>query len=66
LVLQQWPNQNGHYPTIAYQVAFGVNLSLQVAAFAWFELSVPVSRRLFRQFAPLAINKRSTHTDASR
>src|SRR5882724_7217095 len=34
LVLQQWPGQDGHYPTIAYQVAFSVNLGLQVAALA--------------------------------
>jgi MFS family permease len=39
LVLQQWPSQDGHYPTIAYQVAFGINLGLQIAALAWFELT---------------------------
>src|SRR5262249_21702498 len=39
LVLQQWPSQDGRYPTIAYQVAFSFNLGLQIAALAWFELA---------------------------
>jgi type IV secretory pathway TrbF-like protein/sugar phosphate permease len=38
LVLEQWPNQDGHYPAIAYQVAFGLNVGVQIAALAWFEL----------------------------
>jgi MFS family permease len=38
LVIQQWPSQDGHYPAIAYQVAFGLNLVFQVAALVWFEL----------------------------
>jgi len=38
LVLQQWTSQDGHYPAIAYQVAFGLTLGLQVAALAWLEL----------------------------
>src|SRR5262245_52076339 len=38
LVLEQWPNQDRHYPAIAYQVAFGLNVVLQIAALAWFEL----------------------------
>jgi type IV secretory pathway TrbF-like protein/sugar phosphate permease len=37
LVLEQWTSQDGHYPAIAYQVAFGLNLALQIAALAWFE-----------------------------
>jgi type IV secretory pathway TrbF-like protein len=36
VILTLWPGQGGHYPAIAYQVAFGVNLSLQAAALAWF------------------------------
>ena len=44
LVLQQWTSRDGHYPAIAYQVAFGINLGLQAAALAWFEL--PRVRRL--------------------
>jgi type IV secretory pathway TrbF-like protein/sugar phosphate permease len=38
LVLEQWPNQDGHYPATPYQVAFGLNVALQIAALAWFEL----------------------------
>lgn len=38
LVLDQWPSQDGHYPSIAYQVAFGVNVALQAVALVWFEL----------------------------
>src|SRR5712671_4681771 len=39
VVLAQWPSQDGHYPAIAYQVAFGLNLTLQAAALAWFAFS---------------------------
>jgi MFS family permease len=38
VVLAQWPSQDGHYPAIAYQTAFGLILCLQVAALAWFAL----------------------------
>jgi type IV secretory pathway TrbF-like protein/predicted MFS family arabinose efflux permease len=38
LVLEQWPNQDGHHPAIAYQAAFGLNVALQITALAWFEL----------------------------
>ncbi|MGE3064439.1 MAG: nitrate/nitrite transporter [Hyphomicrobiaceae bacterium] len=36
LVIQLWPAEGGHYPEDAYQMALGVNLALQVAAFLWF------------------------------
>nr|WP_256465636.1 hypothetical protein [Bradyrhizobium sp. 138] len=36
LILEQWPLQAGHYPLIAYQTAFGVIVSMHVAALAWF------------------------------
>lgn len=36
LILQYWLPQGGHYPLIAYQVAFGVNIVLQIAALIWF------------------------------
>ena len=62
LILQQWPSQDGHYPTIAYQVAFGVNIGVQIAALAWFELA-RVAQILFRPFARLAITNPATHTD---
>jgi MFS family permease len=38
LILEQWPSQDGHYPLLAYQVAFGLNVALQIAAFVWLEL----------------------------
>ena len=36
VVLQHWTPQTGHYPEIAYQTAFALNLALQVAAWSWF------------------------------
>nr|WP_249809815.1 MFS transporter [Bradyrhizobium sp. 139] len=36
LILEQWPLEAGHYPLVAYQTAFGVNLALQLAALLWF------------------------------
>jgi type IV secretory pathway TrbF-like protein/nitrate/nitrite transporter NarK len=46
VVVAQWPNQDGHYPAIAYQAAFGLNLCLQTAALVWFA----ISRTRARQF----------------
>jgi MFS family permease len=39
LVIAQWPAQDGHYPTVAYQVAFGLSTAVQVVALVW--LAVP-------------------------
>src|SRR6266852_3118505 len=36
VVLQHWIPQAGHYPEIAYQTAFALNLALQVMAWIWF------------------------------
>jgi MFS family permease len=36
VVLQHWTPQAGHYPEIAYQTAFALNLAIQVAAWIWF------------------------------
>ena len=38
LIIGQWTSQAGHYPTIAYQVAFGLILALQMLALGWFVL----------------------------
>jgi MFS family permease len=62
LVLQQWPSHDGHYPIIAYQVAFSFSLCLQIAALAWFELA----RGARIPFAGLAIADRPTPTDPRR
>jgi MFS family permease len=36
LVLEQWPQVDGHYPVIAYQTAFGICVTIQLAALIWF------------------------------
>jgi MFS family permease len=36
VVIQHWPMQGSHYPIIAYQASFAINLALQVAAWIWF------------------------------
>ena len=38
LILAQWPRDGGHYPIVAYQVAFGLNAAIQIAAVASFLL----------------------------
>src|SRR6266481_4020889 len=38
VVLQHWTPEAGHYPEIAYQTAFALNLALQVVAWIWFAL----------------------------
>jgi MFS family permease len=38
IVLGQWTPQAGHYPEIAYQTAFALNLALQIVAWVWFAL----------------------------
>ncbi len=38
VVLQHWTPESGHYPEIAYQTAFALNLTLQIVAWIWFAL----------------------------
>ncbi|MGY3504011.1 MFS family permease [Bradyrhizobium sp. USDA 4471] len=38
LILEQWPTNDGHRSVPAYQVAFGLNIALQIAALVWFAL----------------------------
>lgn len=38
LILEQWSPGASHKPLLAYQVAFGLNVMLQIAALAWFAL----------------------------
>jgi len=40
LVLQCWIPQDGHYPEIAFQSAFGLNIAVQVVTWFWFALPV--------------------------
>jgi len=55
LIVQLWPGQAGHYPAIAYQTAFALNLALQTAALAWFEFPrvQRLTVRLTKRYAPL-------------
>ncbi|MBA7667901.1 hypothetical protein ES703_76002 [subsurface metagenome] len=46
LVVGQWAPQDGHYPVMAYQFAFGLGAAFQAAALLWF--AVPWLRTLSR------------------
>jgi MFS family permease len=35
-VIAAWSREDGHYPVIAYQAAFAINLLLQIMALVWF------------------------------
>jgi MFS family permease len=51
LVLQLWTPIEGHYPDVAYQIAFAFNVGLQIAAAIWFAPNYVVTR-LLRLGAP--------------
>ena len=53
LVIGQWLSQDGHYPVVAYQLAFGLSAAFQAAALLWFALPWlrGLSRHLFSLFA---------------
>ena len=36
LILEQWSTEDGHRAILAYQVAFGFNVAVQIVALAWF------------------------------
>jgi len=38
LILEQWSKEDGHTSILAYQVAFGLNVAVQIAALVWFAL----------------------------
>jgi hypothetical protein len=38
VVLEHWSTEDGYRSVVAYQVAFGLNVALQIAALAWFAL----------------------------
>jgi predicted MFS family arabinose efflux permease len=38
LILEQWSTEDGHRSILAYQVAFGLNVAVQIAALFWFAL----------------------------
>jgi len=63
LIIGQWTSQAGHYPMIAYQVAFGLILAIQMVALAWFVL--PRVRALglafFRALGSNSLRVRASH-----
>ncbi|WP_245309985.1 MFS transporter [Bradyrhizobium jicamae] len=44
-VVQHWTPEHGHYPEVAYQTAFAVNLAVQFGAWFWFIIRVPLSSK---------------------
>jgi type IV secretory pathway TrbF-like protein len=58
VILALWPSQGGHYPAIAYQMAFGIILSLQAAALAWFVFSWSGGRRTALAFLAPVLARR--------
>lgn len=61
LIIGHWAPLDGHYPTIAYQSAFCVNLMLQAATLIWF--AVPWLRSLARHL-PHAFGQPDASSDS--
>jgi MFS family permease len=59
MIVNLWASKGGHYPAIAYEVAVGVNLALQILALGWFLL--PVDFR-YRQMAPGVVRRADIRT----
>lgn len=59
LILGQWLPHEGHYPTVAYQVALGCIVALQVVALMWFAMPWirRVSRNIWLLFVPLSAER---------
>jgi hypothetical protein len=55
IVIERWPVEGTHHPMIAYQVAFGIDLALQLVAWIWFmwprvrPIAIPSGRRYSTQ-----------------
>ena len=62
LVLEQWLTNDGHRPVQAYQVAFGLNVALQIAALVWFAL--PWHRSFASCVSSIPIFKPASVSDA--
>ncbi len=46
VVVQQWVPDAGHYPEVAYRIAFAFNVAVQVSACIWFMMPrVPLRTR---------------------
>ncbi len=63
LILQQWPLVDGHRTILAYQVAFGVNVAVQITTFVWFALpwlgSFGPRMRLIPLFLPARVSDKA-------
>jgi MFS family permease len=44
LLVQQWTADAGHYPIVAYQIAFAINVICQIGAWIWFMIPRPLLR----------------------
>jgi MFS family permease len=55
IVIAAWAKQNGIYPEIAFQVAFSLNVALQIGALAWFAWP---RLRIFLSVAVVHLGKR--------
>lgn len=53
IVIERWPVDGTHHPMIAYQVAFGIDLALQLVAWIWFmwPRARPVAIRSRRRYS---------------
>lgn len=60
LIVAQWSTEHGQAPVLAYQVAFGLNVAVQIAAFVWFALpwlrSLTSSICSFPPFMPVSVS----------
>jgi predicted MFS family arabinose efflux permease len=61
LVVGQWSPQDGHYPVIAYQLAFGLSAAFQAVALLWFALPWlgTLSRNLYASLTRLSAERQS-------
>ena len=60
LVVQLWAPTDGHYPEIAYQTAFAVNVGFQIAATIWFALTGILARNVSTRGSGLAFAPKLT------
>ena len=62
LAISPWSLQDGHYPAVAYRIAFGLSLVFQAAALLWFGLPPLRTQvaRLYASFIPQPANDSDT------
>ncbi len=42
IIVSLWSGNGGHYPAIAYEVAIGANVAIQIMALSWFFVPVGI------------------------